>query len=358
MHNNTNNSKAERQAETKAFLAAILPAKGAKCGFLLPERKHFFRSDLDELVGAIHTFNDRGSTVYHGCAVYKKFGSRAKNNAIGACSLWLDVDAGEAKPYPDQTAAVEAVRSFCQKTGLSDPILVDSGYGTHVYWPLDQMLPREEWEAAAQQLKSLCEINNLHADHSRTTDISSVLRPPGTYNRKNPAAPRLVHLIGPVVEPYDTEAFLTKIGFAPSLLQPTSSRSIVDAAAAIYSQQPTSAERVAEECAQIARLRDKKGDLPEQLWYAGLCLIAHCDDSERWAHEWSKGHSNYSEAETNKKLEHARRDSGPTLDAGIREPSRAQLCWGVRIQSYQALMFPEDIGSRVMESFSMKRRAK
>jgi putative DNA primase/helicase len=162
------------------------------------------------------------------------------------------------------------------------------------------MLSREEWEAAAKCLKALCEAHGLKADHSRTADISSCLRPPGTYNRKNLNAHRVVKLLSPLVGPYNTDEILEKLKCELPTKE-TKSGSII-----------TSAERIAEQCPQVARLRDLQGNVTEPEWYAVMCVLAKCDDGEKLAHAWSKGYPRYSESETSKKLEHARRDSGPT----------------------------------------------
>src|SRR6516165_2861984 len=47
------------------------------------------------------------------------------------------------------------------------------------------MLDRKIWERYAQGLKNLCHQLELRVDQSRTADISSVLRTPGTHNRKH-----------------------------------------------------------------------------------------------------------------------------------------------------------------------------
>jgi hypothetical protein len=286
----------------KTFLAAILPPEGIKFAFCAVTKQHFSSAKVDKFAQLIlgYDASPDSTAVYHACAVYKNRDSRKKVNVLGARSLWLDIDPGEGKPYPDQAAALDALRSFCQQTALPDPIVVDSGHRIHVYWPLDRMLGRDEWEAAAKALKRLCETHSLKVDHSRTTDIASLLRPPGTYNRKNPNDPRLVKLLSPLKGPYNSKEILDRLGCEPPASGTTS--------------EPfrTSAEKIAEQCPQVARMRDTKGNVSEPEWYACLCVFAKCDDGEKWAHEWSKGYPDYSENDTSKKLEHARRDSGPT----------------------------------------------
>jgi hypothetical protein len=50
----------------------------------------------------------------------------------------------------------------------------------------------EDWRACGALLKALTKKHGLLADPSRTSDIASVMRVPGTRNLKDPAKPKLV----------------------------------------------------------------------------------------------------------------------------------------------------------------------
>lgn len=63
-------------------------------------------------------------------------------------------------------------------------LIVSSGSGVHVYWVFDAFLERDRWLSFAGKLKVLMKAFGLHADPSRTADIASVLRVPGTLNYK------------------------------------------------------------------------------------------------------------------------------------------------------------------------------
>lgn len=215
-----------------AFFAAIMPREGVKCALQLPSRRQFFTDDFDELAATILESDTSGSNVYHACAAFRERGSRTKENASGARSLWLDVDAGEGKPYRDATAAAEAVVDFCRRANLPQPIFVGSGYGVHCYWPLDRMLTPEAWLRMAQGLKRCCEEHGLKADHSRTTDIASILRSPGTHNRKNPDTSRSVQ-VGPLVGPYDAAEFMTRLDLSVLAFAPVR-KSLIDAASNVH----------------------------------------------------------------------------------------------------------------------------
>lgn len=135
--------------------------------------------------------SNAGRNAYFACAEYMTEGSRKGDNVKQARSFWLDVDCGEAKAakgagYATKPEARDALVEFCTVTGLPSPtMLVDSGNGLHVYWVLDVDVSPENWRACGALLKALTKKHGLLADPSRTSDIASVLRVPGTLNQKD-----------------------------------------------------------------------------------------------------------------------------------------------------------------------------
>src|SRR5262249_8998038 len=134
--------------------------------------------------------------------------------------LFLDIDAGPSepnkpsKPYRSAREAASALLQFCEAAGMPFPVLVASGNGAHAYWSLTKALPPEEWERYARDLKGLCDKLGLKADPAPTTNVSIVLRTPGTHNRKNGAEKkvRCFQLVGP----YPIESFGCLINGAAS----------------------------------------------------------------------------------------------------------------------------------------------
>ena len=112
-----------------------------------------------------------------------------------------------------------------------------------------------------------------------------------------------------------TYDFFPSLGDPPPYLASLPKRRLDEAALRSPDFAPASASRIADQCRQLAQFRDTKGNIAEPLWYAGLCVLTRCVESERIAHEWSSGHPGYSVAETQKKFAHALRDSGPTTCA-------------------------------------------
>ena len=333
-----------------AFLASILPQEGPYAAFIVEKdgvrKRVVFADDISELWEIIKAADTAGHTAYHACAAYKvgrydpkgtprgqrRFG-RTKHNARGAKALWLDIDAGPCKPYLDWKAARRAVAEFCRATGLPRPLIVLSGLGLHVYWPLVQTLDPETWGRYARGLKALCIKYGLRADPTRTADITSVLRTPGTQHRKAGVRPvECGELVGPYpiellaillsAEPIGRDVapktkasnIQDELGPFPRHLENRLFESVSETLDRSLSTnfKPSFAERIVEHCEQIRALRDSRGGLPEPLWYACLGVLAFAQDGERIAHEWSSGDPRYTWQETQERLDRARQLSGAT----------------------------------------------
>ena len=208
-----------------AFLRQVLPKQGYFAAAIKqPGKKglrHEFASTIDDLAATIAGADRDGLEVYFACASYREARNdppgtpagqrvlgRTKRNVLVIKSLWLDLDAGANKPYRDVLEARQALAALCRTAKLPIPVCVVSGSGLHVYWPLRVPLDRTTWERYASGLKRLCERNGLNADPARTADASSVLRVPGTHNRKYDK-PRLVECDPKFleIEPYALDRF-------------------------------------------------------------------------------------------------------------------------------------------------------
>lgn len=116
---------------------------------------------------------------------------RTAENALGASTFIADVDIGadkaaEGKGYESLEEANQALTNFCQKTGIPLPnAIVKSGYGLHCYWATGVHISRTRWVQIAKLLKKIFHKYGFRVDPSRTADIASVLRPPGTFNYKD-----------------------------------------------------------------------------------------------------------------------------------------------------------------------------
>lgn len=190
---------------SREFLELVLPDAGFRCiasnsarGFMST-----FHPDNGSAAATVAQLEKRGGgEIYFGCASYVDAAKGRKGANVRAVrSFWLDFDTTELKgegksPYADRSEALAALEKLCFRLALPASAIVSSGYGLHVYWALDADLPPKEWRETAEILKRACEICEVAVDHSRTTDIASVLRVPGTHNRKAPGRPKPVKVLG------------------------------------------------------------------------------------------------------------------------------------------------------------------
>lgn len=181
---------------------------------------HIAVTDISAAATKALALSEAGEEVYFACAEYKTAQNRKADNTAQAWAFWLDIDCGPEKAeadkgYADIAEAETALLGFCQQTGLPTPThLVNSGGGLHVYWVLSAEVPTAVWVTQARQLKELTQKLSFKADPSRTADIASVLRVPGTLNHKY-APPQPVQLVYAGAS-LDRDAFLRSIEDAHS----------------------------------------------------------------------------------------------------------------------------------------------
>jgi hypothetical protein len=174
--------------EPVEFLQRVLPSSGLYCvaEFDTERKQHKFVQTVEAMLEGSREHVQQKLNSYFALASFAKDGSRTAANVVHMRALFIDVDCGTGK-YANKKEAVLAVRKFLKDTGLDalgSPIVVDSGGGIHVYWPMDRDIPMSEWLPAARNLKKLCSEYGFKIDQSVTGDAARVLRVPGSYNFK------------------------------------------------------------------------------------------------------------------------------------------------------------------------------
>lgn len=181
-----------------SFFASILPDEGRRCIAALspdePGMRHYWFEDNESAAAKALDLDRAGYNVFFGCAAYKDASSRAQSNVQSVKAFWLDVDAGEGKPYADLKTAAEAFTAARGKLALPGPVAVRSGNGLHLYFRMPEAIPPATWQRIARKLKLAIAHAGLEADPARTCDHASVLRVPYTHNRKS--VPRPVGVVG------------------------------------------------------------------------------------------------------------------------------------------------------------------
>lgn len=318
--------------DTASFLSHVLPKQGFKFIAIKrgedkpwihkPSESTSIAADIAEQADAT------GAAVYHACASFKqafiehptekyedgrpKRKYRVEDNAGWVKSFWLDLDCGEDKDYPDQKSALADIVRFCKESGLPRPLLVNSGNGIHCYWVLDTEIDAVQWKRVAGVLRSVLDHFSVKHDSVCTTDVCRVLRPAGTTNRKRGEKP--VAVLGAVPPTLDIRSFagslvalvkthqITVKATAPKRPSFLANANLNSDLTSGTERPPSSAEMIAEHCAQVRDFRASGGNVDEPLWYAMLGLLKHTTEADQVCHEWSSGYSGYDAEKTSAKI--------------------------------------------------------
>lgn len=282
---------------------------------------------------------------------------RFAHNAIAQKSIWIDLDVkdpanpdpkNDLKKYDTVADAVKAALGFAKVVGLPNPsAIVYSGNGVHFYWISKTALNPQDWQRYASGLKNLLLANNILCDAGITTDIARILRVPGTFNWKDLTKPKLVQLAPMPLKMYDFPValdFLTQFA-GPVTATPQAGTSLFADGATpdqldSFKQKPILAaspddtlqagvdkhgdvliqvEPIFKQCGFYKQaLLTGGADYDNALWMYSVLGATFMENGNAVAHAVSKGHSSYSEADTQALYD---RKLAERADRGIGYPS-------------------------------------
>ena len=300
--------------------------------------RHTICESIEEAAAQALIFDAQGVATYHACAAFRERAVvtvkpngeewhqvRIHKNVRALKCFWMDLDVepGNLKKFESQEEAINGAVDFCQATSLPLPMIVSSGGGIHLYWTLTHEIQPEAWKQTAEGLKALCAHHKFKADPAVTSDSARVLRPVGTYNRKNPAGVRPVEIIqnNDDITPERFNQLVLAAGktlgikpIDPVRKVAAPSEELNQAFQVKQDFPPCSGIKVAERCAQLGKMRDTRGQISEPHWYACIQLLCHSIEGDDLIHTWSNGYAQYSPDETTKKIAQIRSQAlGPTL---------------------------------------------
>lgn len=339
--------------DTAQFLARVV-APGNYAAIAFKGQQHgmtqrFYPYDkLASAAGFAQWCAGQGLDSWHAVASYKLAsphakghyqGQRTQDNAQALRCFWLDADIKRAgdnkapdKAYADMTELVVWVRDFAKATGLPVPNLwVNSGYGMHLYWVLEDALPASDWRGYAEAFKAAMLANGAKGDISTTADSARILRPPGTLNFKVSGSPVPVtvldklsrgdypnDLIFQALQPYvgQVSAKISNggslAGSPPSVfaLRQQTTSSATAAAQTVPDRREHLFSEIANRCLQVkTSLANGGAGDSYPLWYLGLLSLAgFCTDGTFFAHEVSKGDPRYDPAAVDAALQQAKHE--------------------------------------------------
>lgn len=340
---------------TTEFLTEILPTTGFYCLARPAEykghsyHKHHVTTDLSDLVVTARAWDRDGFDVYYAMASLKEpkvfdpnkgddggYRVRTKPNIGLLRTVFLELDVIKpmdlehateeelARKYSDRNEALIATKDFCRVLGWPLPMVVDSGWGFHLYWPLEAEIEASKFEVLGKKLKSVAKHAKYKIDPA-CTDISRVFRVPGTHNYKNKIDPQQVKVLKPhkARVPYaDLEAAVEayidthnlSVRPAPERVHVPDYLNFGDTNTSEYANTPMVLERIVEKCGAIREFIDADADVSYHYWLHSLQVLRFCEGGRDLCHEVSARSDSYDQDTTDKVLNgFEEKDIPPTL---------------------------------------------
>jgi len=300
-------------------------------------------TDIDAAVAAISQWDSEpNTTVYFGVGAFAGHGYdddgkqkwyRKQEHATWFKALALDLDIGPDKPYATQKEGWTVMKEALTKIGMPPPMIISSGNGIHLYWPLTAPISKAHWVKASTALRVALEEHGVEIDTSKIHDPSMVLRPVGTHHKKqqpwkdvrcvaDSADFDAVALFGTLKPWFGKSAKLSSNALTPRAGKPKSS--ILDA---VLNTNDVVLDAVASRCNQVGALVSSGGVLDaagrpveEPLWRASLGLAKHCTDVADAVTKLAGKHKDF-DLDTNLDKINGWKGTGPTTCAKFE-----QLC--------------------------------
>jgi len=307
----------------------------------------FFKTRA-EVDAYVPTMVAQKRNVFFSLAKFKTKDGRTKPNVQALRAFWLDIDCGEdkakaGKGYATQDEAIDALRGFIKEVGMKRPIVVSSGGGVHVYWPLAEDATREQWEPVAAQLKARCMEHGLLIDPS-VFEVSRILRIPGTKNFKEDT-PRDVTVMQDKYTPQSLSEFATPFisNLIASVATPVAGGSLFGNAPRgktklgekLLDATDTSFKRIIDRtlagdgCDQLTYCVNNNATLSEPLWRAALSVADKCIERDKAITSLSQAHPGYNPVDADKKAA----NTGGPQSCAIFDQENPNICpscphWG------------------------------
>jgi len=267
---------------------------------------------------------------------------RTHDNAQGLKCFWADLDISRpndgkdpSQVYADVPAAVAWLKAFRDATGMPLPnVWVQSGWGLHVYWVMQDTMTAADWLPYAEALKAAMLATGAVGDVSVSTDHARILRPPGTFNFKDPAHPQEVKLVRNNPQDFPNQDILDKLTpymgtkkpfqgkkngasgptpFGKSKLSTAGQANLEE-----HKFPPVAFNDIVDNCEQLRHTRDTHGKNDSRnLWQFGTVnTCVFLEDGDAWVHPLSDGYHKYTPEETDAvynttKEEHENKNFGP-----------------------------------------------
>lgn len=338
--------------ETISFLQSVLSSNGQYCTLSLKGKRRIqnFHSSIEDAIKEATEKDAEGYDTFFAVATFKDSSSRKSENALEIKSFFLDLDCGSGKEYASQREAIAGVKHLCKKFNLPHPLLVNSGRGVHVYWPLKEAVTAGEWVSVANKFKKGC-ADTIPIDPAVPADRSRVLRIPATHNYKDTPPKEVTFLSSEIPEPVDFDTFAELFGAdpipVPAIKHVSGGNAMLDTLMGnrdTYFKEILIKISAGRGCAQLAHIINNQDSISEPLWRSGLSIAKFCVDGEKAMHVMSNKHPEYSFSKTIQKVAHI---AGPHHCARFDEnnPDVCKQC-----SHYGKITSPIVLGGKIREA--------
>lgn len=332
---------------------------------------HKYYRTAHDAAGYVLWASNKGMDTWHACASYareetrvsQKDGStyqvvpRTQDNVAELKAFWVDLDISRpgdgkdpSKVYATAADAIQWVGQFVTATGMPKPnLVVQSGYGMHLYWVLETAIDRPTWQPYAEALKAAVVATGGKADIVVTADSARILRTPGTWNYKVPASPAPVRTLLATPEFYPNAqvyaalqqyvgttntTVVTVLGAAPAHVGSSSLNAAANANLPVKRNDKSFAE-IAKKCQQVKYSLDTHGEFDDRtIWYLGMLTLAYKTmDGADFVHSLSSGYKGYDPVVTDAQMaqidmEQTKKDTGAPTCKFFQQyrPAQCQGC--------------------------------
>ena len=321
-------SLAVAKSDVKSFLENILStglhAVVTKQGNSM---RHEWGQTPDELVSLASTKTD----CWFSPAGFSSPSRKAKD-CVGAAALWLDIDIGAHHAKPDYTDPKQFgldFKKFMAGTGLPMPWIVSTGHGVHLYWPLGRTVTPDKWSRFMARLFTACDKYGLRYDHA-ATDISRILRVPGTYNYKGQPVPVKIAKAG-VTD-------LLKLATVLKQYEPAK-QTAVKHADTVREMRET--DPIVNGCEQIRTC----GAAEYETWRNAARCLTFCDHGYETFHQLSQDDSRYDVDQCDKTWDSLEKDNYAPVLCATFEKAHSDIC--AKCPSHNKIKTPVMLGKKL-----------
>ncbi len=334
-------------------------------------------TDIDAAVAAISQWDSEpNTTVYFGVGSFAGHGYtddgkqkwyRKQEFATWFKALALDLDIGPDKPYATQKEGWGVMKEALVKIGMPPPMVISSGNGIHLYWPLTAPIGKAHWVKASTALRVALEEHGVEIDTSKIHDPSMVLRPVGTHHKKQQPWKDVrcvadctdydaVSLFGTLKPWFGKAATVATKATAP---RKGGKSSILDA---VLNSNDVVLDAVASRCVQVGALVSSGGvtdaagrPVEEPLWRASLGLAKHCTDPQEAIIKLAGKHKDF-DLNTNLDKINGWNGTGPTTCAKFEQlcakgcegcPSRGKITSPAQLSSVTEVVVETEAGEEL-----------